>query len=89
MRTPKLLLPNQNMHAAVPRLHLSRGEVPSEDVFLHVVDLEVAEGFPVPAADGREGVARGEVRTEKLFLDVLRAGAAPELADARVVHPFV
>lgn len=77
------------MEAAVPVVDVAAGEVAAQTVFLDPVELEVAEGFAVPAADGGEAVFAVEGLLEEGFLVVDGAGFAPGFGHARLVHPVV
>lgn len=59
VRTPELLLADQDVETPVPVPDVV--QVAGELVLLDPVDLEVAEGLAVEAADDGEGVFGGEV----------------------------
>lgn len=88
---PELLLADQGVEAAVPVVVdvAAGGEVAAQAVLFHPVELEVAERFAVPAADGGEAVFALEGVLEEGFLVVDGAGFVPGFGHARLVHPVV
>ena len=85
----EFLLAHQSMEAPVPIIEVAAREVSAQVIFLDPVEFKVSEWFPVPASDGGEAMFIVEGVFEEVFLGFGRAGDAPCMGDAGLVHPVV
>jgi len=88
MFASELLLPNKAMDTAIPFSTFTTN-VLSEIVFLHVVELEVAEWLAIKAADHREAVAAVETVLQECLLVLSWSVFAPGVRYSLVVHPIM
>lgn len=85
----KLLLPHQSMKASIPVIDIATRDMPAQMIFFDPVQLEVAKGFTVPAADDGEAMFVIQGACEKHLLRGGGPGDAPEGGDAWLIHPVV
>jgi hypothetical protein len=87
MLAPKLLLTHKTMKAAIIVTNIRH--IPRQLILFDPVQFKIAKRLVVETPDDGETVAAPEAVAEEFFLVRLRAGFAPEVGHARVVHPFV
>lgn len=83
----EFLLAHEQVNTPVIVVHAIQQS--SQRVFLHPVNLEVAEGLAVPASDDGEAVSARQILQEKLLLYRTLAAHLPHRFDSRVIHPAV